>query len=285
MHLAFVTTLVVIGIAIRTPPVTAFQQLKQETKLNSEQRLGRTQLTSTPRPIDAVFYKPSLIKDKEFDTIVIGSGIGGLATASILAQSKENHKVLVLEQHYKCGGCCHTFEKKGYKFATGVHYVGEVGADPSKTGLRFKELLDAVTPQNDAVEWSPMQANYDTIVVGKDKDTARRYKIYAKENQERLKEQFPDHRDEIDKYFVLCRKANASIARVLAFKVLPKGLVRALRWTGLMRMLDKGYHKYSKLTLNEVVQSVTDNMDLQTVLMYSKYIFKSETAYGVLYML
>ena len=37
-----------------------------------------------------------------YDTIIIGSGIGGLACASALA--KCGHKVLVLEQHFLAGG-------------------------------------------------------------------------------------------------------------------------------------------------------------------------------------
>ena len=45
------------------------------------------------------------------DAIIIGSGIGGLSTAAIMA--KAGKKVLVLEQHDQAGGCCHTFIDKG----------------------------------------------------------------------------------------------------------------------------------------------------------------------------
>lgn len=51
------------------------------------------------------------------DAVVIGSGIGGLATAAILA--KAGKRVLVLEQHTKAGGCCHTFKQSGLEFDTG----------------------------------------------------------------------------------------------------------------------------------------------------------------------
>ena len=46
--------------------------------------------------------------------IVIGSGLGGLSCAAILA--KAGKKVLVLEQHDQAGGCCHTFIEKGWNF-------------------------------------------------------------------------------------------------------------------------------------------------------------------------
>ena len=48
---------------------------------------------------------------ENLDVIVIGSGIGSLSCAAMLA--KTGKKVLVLEQHDQAGGCCHTFYEKG----------------------------------------------------------------------------------------------------------------------------------------------------------------------------
>lgn len=48
---------------------------------------------------------------ENLDAIVIGSGIGGMSAAALLA--KAGKKVLVLEQHDQAGGCCHTFIDKG----------------------------------------------------------------------------------------------------------------------------------------------------------------------------
>jgi phytoene dehydrogenase-like protein len=47
----------------------------------------------------------------EYDAIVIGSGLGGLTCANILA--KGGHSVLLLEQHSKLGGLAAWFKRKG----------------------------------------------------------------------------------------------------------------------------------------------------------------------------
>lgn len=61
--------------------------------------------------------------DVAWDTIVIGSGMGGAMTAGLLA--KLGQRVLVLEQHYVPGGFTHTFRRNGYVWDVGVHLVGD----------------------------------------------------------------------------------------------------------------------------------------------------------------
>jgi all-trans-retinol 13,14-reductase len=61
---------------------------------------------------------------ERYDVIVIGSGIGGLCCAALL--SKLGKTVCVLEQHYTAGGFTHTYERNGYEWDVGVHYIGEM---------------------------------------------------------------------------------------------------------------------------------------------------------------
>jgi len=72
--------------------------------------------------INEDLYRRSKVPSN-IDVIVVGSGIAGLITAGLLA--KIGKKVLVLEQHYRSGGCTHMFHEHGDNlFDSGIHYLG-----------------------------------------------------------------------------------------------------------------------------------------------------------------
>ena len=53
----------------------------------------------------------------EVDVVIIGSGVGGLCCAALLA--KYGYRVTVCESHSIAGGAAHSFERDGYKFDSG----------------------------------------------------------------------------------------------------------------------------------------------------------------------
>ena len=60
-----------------------------------------------------------------FDAVILGSGLGGLQCAYILA--KNGKKVCVVEKNGVPGGCLQSFRRGGKEFDTGFHYVGALG--------------------------------------------------------------------------------------------------------------------------------------------------------------
>lgn len=62
---------------------------------------------------------------EKYDVVVIGSGLGGLVSASTL--SKEGMKVCVLEMDKRIGGTMQSFAKEGVLFNTGLNYTESLG--------------------------------------------------------------------------------------------------------------------------------------------------------------
>ncbi len=112
---------------------------------------------------------------KEFDVVVIGSGLGGLVSSVILAM--EGYKVCVLEKNNQFGGNLQTFVRDKTIFDTGVHYIG--GLDKGQNLYKYFKYLgimddlklqrmnpdgfDIVTFDNDEIEY-PYAQGYDNFV-------------------------------------------------------------------------------------------------------------------------
>lgn len=88
-----------------------------------------------------------------YDAIVIGSGIGALTTAGLLA-GVAGARVLVLEKHSTPGGLTHSFRRMGASWDVGLHYVGDM-----EPGSRPRQLMDYLTAG--ALTWNRMPAGYD----------------------------------------------------------------------------------------------------------------------------
>jgi all-trans-retinol 13,14-reductase len=152
-------------------------------------------------------YRPNRLAEN-YDAVVIGSGMGGLSTAAML--SDLGWKVCVLEQHYTAGGYTHSYERNGYEWDVGVHYIGDVGAK-TRTRQMFDYLSDG------KLEWAPMDEEYDRFYIGEKVFCAKAGKQQFRDN---LVQQFPDEQKAIDAYMVLLDNAGNAMSSVGMARVL-----------------------------------------------------------------
>ncbi|MCC6807938.1 MAG: NAD(P)/FAD-dependent oxidoreductase [Deltaproteobacteria bacterium] len=183
-------------------------------------------------------------RSAEYDAIVIGAGLGGLACAAIMA--KRGHQVLVLDQHYLAGGNATVFNRPGYEFDIGVHYVG----DCEKGGQIPMVLEEAGV----SVDFLPMDPDgFDTMVFPDGFRFAYPRGIDAFEA--RLLATFPDDAKGIKRYCSLVRQ----MFRLMRADNRPLRLLLTLpRVTTALKYLDK--------TLKEFLDTCTKNPRLYAVL-------------------
>lgn len=190
--------------------------------------------------------------DYQFDLIIIGSGTGGLSSASFLAQAGK--RVLLLEQHYSIGGYTHAFQRNGYMWDVGLHYVGQVHL----AGTTQRSVFDYITQGK--LQWAPLDDIYDRAVFG---DKEYEFPSGKERFRAKLKEYFPADKDHaaIDQYFQLLDEVANLGAGYYVEKALPPMLSKL--FGGLLR---RKLLRYSDQITLDVLHRITDNEELIGVL-------------------
>ena len=130
-----------------------------------------------------------------YDAVIIGSGIGGLFCANILA--KAGLRILLLERHYMLGGFCSTFRRHGFIFDAATHFYPLLGNPTTLTG---KLLQDLEIP----TQWIKMDP-VDQFHL----PSMPSFSVPAELGPyiDRLKQWFPEEAANIDNYFLELRQA------------------------------------------------------------------------------
>ena len=185
-----------------------------------------------------------------FDTIVIGSGMGGMTTAAMLAEMGK--KVLVLEQHYVPGGYTHAFKRGPYEWDVGVHAIGEV-THRAMLGRLLHRLSGG------ELEWSSLGETYEEFYYP---DMRIDFPDNAAGYRQNLIEAFPDEVEAIDAYIDRVNVVGRSMKGYLKSRALPPNMVgRAMA----SRMGREARFSFDR-TAKEVLDEITDNPKLQQVL-------------------
>lgn len=184
---------------------------------------------------------------KHYDVVIVGSGLGGLVSAIILA--KEGYSVCVLEKNSQFGGNLQTFVRDKTIFDTGIHYIGGLSEGQNlykyfkylgiMDDLKLKKMdedgFDMVSFGNESQEY-PHAQGYDNFV-----------------NQ--LSKFFPEERATIQKY---CEEITKTCSSFPLYN---------LEW--------EGKYDSEKLSVNakQYIDELTENTKLRAVLAGTNFLY------------
>lgn len=161
-----------------------------------------------------------------YDAIVIGSGIGGLTAAGLLAKVA-GQRVLVLEKHTEPGGLTHSFSRDGATWDTGVHYIGQVAE-----GTTLRRCFDLLS--NGELKWNPLPEPYDRFCYpGLDFPVPTGREAYIA----RLSTMFPEEQRAIRRWFRDTHRAARWLSLSYVQTMVPRPLGALIR--GFQRLTDR----------------------------------------------
>lgn len=207
-------------------------------------------------------YTPKKIPDG-IDTIVIGSGMGGLSCAAILARL--GHKVLVLEQHNDvAGGGTHQFDLGGYRFGSGLHYTVPWSVPIfALTCLKLESEVCQFKLMGDA------ETTVDKIHLHNIDDkqahnkTSPPFNMKLKEaHMAQLYADFPDEHAALDKFMKHSDDAMLFVKYFIFARLLPKWMQR-MYWKYIV---PKSVVEVASMTAEELLPKLTSNARLIALL-------------------
>jgi len=182
---------------------------------------------------------------------VIGSGLGGLVSALILA--KQGLKVCVLEKNNQYGGNLQTFSREKLIFDTGVHYLG--GLSKGQNLHQFFSYLEIM----DDLELQQMNEDgYDKISFGDENieyPHAQGYENFI----EQLTAYFPNEKQNLESY---CEEIQYVCAQFPRYQVVGK---------------DSYNEEILHLNTKRFIESVTQDKKLQAVLLGSNFLYGGDS--------
>lgn len=193
----------------------------------------------------------------KYDIIIAGSGLGGLECAAIL--SKEGFNVCVLEKNTLFGGCLQTFERKGHRLDTGIHYIGSL--DEGQMMHQFFKYFGIV----DKLNMRRLDSeSFDTIYF--------KEKIYSYPNGydrfvDKFNELFPNERKNLKTYVQKLQE----VGNLISIDNLKKGIIAQ---NGI---------DYFHMSAYKTIDEIFENNDIKQVMAATSMLYGSDKNLSTFY--
>ena len=191
---------------------------------------------------------------KIYDTIIIGSGIGGLTAGNFLA--KDGCSTLIIEQHTRPGGCLSSFERKGFNFDAAVHWISQCGED----GVIYKILQElGIEKKIEFVQINPLMeviTSNGRYTIPKGRQEAIAY----------LKDTFSKEAGGIERFFDIQGRITNEMYRL--FKTDPDSMNTLARFffNAAFPLRFPNIARYYRKKGADIVDSLTNEEDLRRIL-------------------
>lgn len=185
---------------------------------------------------------------KEYDVVIIGSGLGGLVSANILA--RHGYSVCVLEKNNQYGGNLQTFVRDKSIFDTGVHYIG--GLDKGQNLYQYFKYLGII----DDLKLQRMDKDKFDVITFEGDDTEYKHAQSYERFSKSLLNQFPEEETAINDF---CDKMQEVCNSFPLYNLENKPL---------------GYDQnVLNIKMSDYLDSITDNTVLKAVLAGSNFLY------------